>query len=321
MIDFRYHIVSIVAVFLALAVGLVLGATALNGPLVVDLKGRNGGLIQDKRVLEKQVRDLQDEVGNERKFEGTVAPALVADRLAEQSVVLISAPGASQALADALVASVRQAGAAVTARVRLRDDYVAPEKAAAVDELVSRLALTAIPASSGTPAQRAAAALADVLVRPPGGRGRPPGAVTAVLTGFRDAGLLSLDGPEATPGTLAVLIVPAVPRQPASPDPAGAAATASLLALVRALDVGGAGTVVVGPSAVADAAGVVPAVRGDNGTRQIVSSVDSADTPAGRVATVFALAEQLHGGAGHYGVAAGATAPLPLPSPSPSPTP
>ena len=29
MIDFRYHLVSIIAVFLALAVGLVVGATAL----------------------------------------------------------------------------------------------------------------------------------------------------------------------------------------------------------------------------------------------------------------------------------------------------
>ena len=31
VIDFRYHLVSIVAVFLALAVGIVIGATALNG--------------------------------------------------------------------------------------------------------------------------------------------------------------------------------------------------------------------------------------------------------------------------------------------------
>ena len=31
MIDFRYHIVSIIAVFLALAVGIVVGTTALNG--------------------------------------------------------------------------------------------------------------------------------------------------------------------------------------------------------------------------------------------------------------------------------------------------
>ena len=32
MIDFRYHLVSIVAVFLALAIGIVLGSTELQGP-------------------------------------------------------------------------------------------------------------------------------------------------------------------------------------------------------------------------------------------------------------------------------------------------
>ena len=32
MIDFRYHVVSIVAVFLALAIGIVLGSTELQGP-------------------------------------------------------------------------------------------------------------------------------------------------------------------------------------------------------------------------------------------------------------------------------------------------
>ena len=40
MIDFRYHLVSIIGIFLALAVGIVLGTTALNGPVLDDLRGR-----------------------------------------------------------------------------------------------------------------------------------------------------------------------------------------------------------------------------------------------------------------------------------------
>ena len=40
MIDFRYHVVSIVAVFLALALGLFLGSTTLQGRVFDDLKGR-----------------------------------------------------------------------------------------------------------------------------------------------------------------------------------------------------------------------------------------------------------------------------------------
>ena len=36
MIDFRYHLVSIVAVFLALAIGIVVGATQLKSVTVSD---------------------------------------------------------------------------------------------------------------------------------------------------------------------------------------------------------------------------------------------------------------------------------------------
>jgi hypothetical protein len=44
MIDFRYHLVSLVAVFLALAVGIVLGTTALNGPLTRGLQSTEAKL-------------------------------------------------------------------------------------------------------------------------------------------------------------------------------------------------------------------------------------------------------------------------------------
>ena len=39
IVDFRYHLVSIIAVFLALALGIVVGTTALNGALLDSLKG------------------------------------------------------------------------------------------------------------------------------------------------------------------------------------------------------------------------------------------------------------------------------------------
>ena len=39
VVDFRYHLVSIIAVFLALAIGIVIGTTALNGALLDNLKG------------------------------------------------------------------------------------------------------------------------------------------------------------------------------------------------------------------------------------------------------------------------------------------
>jgi uncharacterized membrane-anchored protein YhcB (DUF1043 family) len=62
VIDFRYHLVSIIAVFLALAVGLVVGATALApktevilSRLQTELSKQNGNLSKDKQALSNQV--------------------------------------------------------------------------------------------------------------------------------------------------------------------------------------------------------------------------------------------------------------------------
>ena len=48
MISFRYHLVSIIAVFLALALGIVVGTTALNGPITTDLRKQVNTLKSDR---------------------------------------------------------------------------------------------------------------------------------------------------------------------------------------------------------------------------------------------------------------------------------
>jgi Ca2+/Na+ antiporter len=56
VIDFRYHLVSIVAVFLALAVGVVLGSAALNGPVVAGLRKSVSTLRHEEDNLGSQNR-------------------------------------------------------------------------------------------------------------------------------------------------------------------------------------------------------------------------------------------------------------------------
>ena len=58
MIDFRYHVVSIVSIFLALAVGIVLGAGPLQGRLGDTLSKEVSGLRKDKTNLNNQLRDV-----------------------------------------------------------------------------------------------------------------------------------------------------------------------------------------------------------------------------------------------------------------------
>ena len=62
MINFRYHVVSLTAVFLALAIGLVVGTAALNGPVADSLEDQVNALSKDNSNLRDQVNQYRDEV-------------------------------------------------------------------------------------------------------------------------------------------------------------------------------------------------------------------------------------------------------------------
>lgn len=318
MIDFRYHLVSIVAIFLALTVGIVLGTTALNGPVLTDLRARVDGLAADKRGLEGQVVDLRAQNDSSERFAAAVAPAVVAGRLANDPVLVLSAPGASTDSRDAVLMMLRAAGAVPTGRVRLRTEYVAPDKAAVIDDLVTRLAPPGLALPAGEVGSRAGTELAGVLAYPVGGsRSVPPDAAASVLAGFREASLLTVDGPDPTPAPLVVIVAAPAPTKVGEADRKAAAV---LLTLVEAMGRRGAATVVVGPRTAADDGGLIAAVRSNAAVAGMVSSVDAVDSSAGRVATVLALAGGMRGEAGQYGTGRGAAAPLPVPA-SPTPTP
>lgn len=90
MVDFRYHIVSLVAVFLALAVGIILGA----GPLQNSIGDTLSGEVDSLREANGELKQVNEQLNNEQKqytaaFE-QLAPSLLAGTLNEQSVALIT---------------------------------------------------------------------------------------------------------------------------------------------------------------------------------------------------------------------------------------
>lgn len=310
MIDFRYHLVSVVAVFLALAVGIVVGTTALNGGIVDTLKSSNKQVIRDKRALEQTVEDLRTQVVRRDDVAEAVAALAVAGRLANQRVVVLTAPGVSTDAADGVQELVRRAGGAAGGVVRLRDDLLDPAKGQVLDDLVADLAPADLDLPEGTPTDRAALVLAAALVRSGGGGQLPADAVTKVIGGMTSAGFIDVQGGAGTErATLAVLLVPPGPGEPL--DAAGEQRERSLLVLARSFDSRSEGVVVAGPTGAAEQGGVVRAVRDDDGLSDSVSTVDGSDTATGELVIVLALAEQATGAAGSYGQGPGARAGAP----------
>ena len=315
MIDFRYHLVSIIAVFLALAVGIVLGTTALNGPVLTDLRRNLERLSDDKRGLETDVVGLRGDVAAADDFATSVAPALLEGSLDEQRVLLVVTPETPADLAERLTPLLTQAGAQVTGQLRLLPALSEEGNRQLVEDLVAEVVPAGLDLPDGEPADRAAVELAAALGRQPGGDGIEVTEAQAVLAAFEEADLVQYTGQAEQLVQATGVIVLGAPAPEAEPDEQAVAARDALLSLAGAFDDAAGGVVVAAPAGSAAGGGLLEVLREDSGTAGRVSGVDNADRGIGMVAIVRALAEQLRGVVGQYGSGAGATGPLPSPAP------
>jgi len=317
VIDFRYHLVSLVSVFLALAVGIVLGAGPLRENLGDQLTKQVDALRKEKDDLRVANATKDASIEHRDDFVTGFTPRLVAGELTNRTVAVVRTPGVDDATVDTVVSTLGTAGGTVTAKVELTDAWTDPERRATREQVAAQLAAGVPGGVAGDdPQARLDALLARALLSgAPAGPDVVDDAARAVLTGLDTNDLVNVDGEVTGRADIALVLVPGVPEatgQQAAPqpsgedlDPAGDFATLS-----RALDSYG-GTVVSGPASSATADGLVAAVRKNDAAAREVSTVDSGTTPMGDVAAVLALRQQAEGRTGHYGFGNGATAPAP----------
>ena len=310
MIDFRYHLVSIIAVFLALAVGIVVGTAALNGPIQTNLNNNLSRVTSDKRALEGDVSQLRAELAAADAFAESVGPRLVRGTLDEQRVLLVTTPQTPPELADRLLPVLEQAGARVTGTLQLLPALADPEQQALVEDLVAQVVPAGVELPDTGAVGRATAELAAALTSPPDGEGVEPEEAQAVVSAFTEADLVEFTpaGEALQPATLAVVLTGPAPEQL---PPAEQAQQLAVVSLAAALDARARGAVVAGPAGSTGEFGTVRAVRSDQALAAAVSSVDNADRGTGLVVLVLAVAEQSRGGAGQYGSGEGASTALP----------
>ncbi|WP_297492622.1 copper transporter [Pseudonocardia sp.] len=295
MISMRYHAISIAAVFLALAVGVVLGASGLSDRLLSAVSAQRDDLGTQVTRLTAERDALVAQQGAADQFAARVGPAAVSGLLANKTVALVDA-GGSRADADAVADLVGQAGGKVTGTVALTDAVGDPARADQLNELTSRLlpAGAQLPAASDT-GSLVGGLLSGVLVK--GGGQVTPDQATAVLSGLTGAGFVT-PGTAPQPADLVVVLTGGALEGVDAGD--AAAVTARLAAQ---LDRSGAGAVLAGREGSAGSTGPVGVARADGPSTAGLSTIDDVQTGSGRVATVLALKEQLDGKAGSYGSA------------------
>jgi hypothetical protein len=300
VISFRYHIVSIVSVFLALAVGVALGGGPLRGEVDNTLVEQVEADRRAKADLRAQIAALG--AGNEftDSFAATVAPRLLRNSLRDRPVTLLVLPGTREAAVGSVTELVDTAGGTVAGTIRVGEALLDVGNRQLVDQLSSQLlegiSDVTVSEEAGT-YERLGAVLARAAVTDEDGGAAVDDTGNSILSGLSTANLLSAAGELTRRGSLVLVLAGA----PAEEGPAREGAAAVVGSLSAALSEASDGVVVAGPVAAARRGGVVDAVRRDVVVAQEVSTVDTLDRVAGEVVALMALAEQSDGGTGHYG--------------------
>lgn len=310
MISFRYHIVSIVSVFLALAVGVALGGGPLNREVDNTLVEQVQADRTRKAELRSQLAALSTTNAFGDEFAETIAPGLVGGILKDRTVSFLVLPGAQQTEVSALGEMVQVAGGTVGGTVRIGDTFLDVENRQLVDELGTQLLAGAdgvsVPADASGYEQVGTLLARAVGTDEPGGA-PVDGTAESILAGLSTAGLLSTGEDLKRRGDLVVVV--AGPGEGGPQEVQGASSIVTTVA--NALDAGTAGVVVAGPIASARGAGVIRAIRDDVVAARDVSTVDVLGRTAARVVVAMALAGQKNDQTGHFGAVDAADGAMP----------
>lgn len=317
MIDFRYHIVSIVSIFMALAVGIVLGAGPLQGQIGDTLTQEVTQLREDRATLRTELETARQASDTHDEFSEAARARLVGGTLTGTQVALVLLPDADaddvKAVSDTLAAS----GASVVSRTTVEDAWV-PQDAEATRTLAQlateqRRAL-GLPAAAESDASPLDDVLATSLLAADGAAANDAG--KAALDALGSAKLIDVDSADLVRANAAVVVAAPVKGDVAADRDRRATRLASL---AEALDRAGRGAVLtedIGVSGFAGGASVVRAARSDATTAGALSTVDDVSLSLGQISVVYALVQQLTGGVGQYGLGDGVSAgypPIPAP--------
>jgi hypothetical protein len=304
----RYHLISIAVVFLALALGVVLGSTTLSRTLLSGLSSDNDDLARQVSQLEAQRNGQAARLRDADGFAATVGPLAVRGLLDRRTVVLITTADAAPADRDALKTLVTASGATVTGELQLTDAFADPARAEALKDIATRLLPAGVQLPTVTDPGTLAGGLLGPLLLISKADNRPqasPEEAAAALAGLSDGGFVrAAEG--LKPAQLAIVLTGGALHGAGVGDRA-----ATIARFATQVDRSGAGTVLAGGAGSADGTGPLGVVRADTAATQILSTVDNVDTPAGRVVTLLALREQLDEKSGRYGTAGNAQATAP----------
>ena len=298
MVNLRYHIVSIVAVFLALGIGVVMGSTVIDRGIVDVLNGRVHRVESSLKATREANRNQAEQLNRWSTFADQARNELLIDRVKDAPVVLVGVVGVDRRPVDDLRRQLLVAGARLegtlwlTRKRRLDDEAAVHDLATAVDvapdrpDVVRRALVTRLASSLAT------------------GSASSP----TVLNALRDANFVDFEAPPdasgqagrdlsglVLPGTRAVLV-----------SGAGAEVADDQLALPLAQSMAEQGAALLAAESGQDSKGgrsvFVGLLRNNSDVSGRISTVDNLESLVGQVGAILAIADLGAPRYGHFGV-------------------
>ena len=308
MISLRQHALSLAAVFLALAVGVVLGSGFLSDTLLSSLRDEKKDLNTQISGLNDQKNVLNEKLSAANNFDTQLVGRIVHDGLSGKSVVVFRTPDAKDDDVAAVSKFIGQAGGTVTGTVSLTSEFVDANSAEKLQTVVNSSVLPAgqqlstklVDQGSQAGDLMGIALLANANPAVPAVDDTQRNTVLAAL---RDTGFITYQATDHMGAANAALIV----TGGSLPQDAGNKGV-SVARFSAALAPHGSGTLLAGRDGSATGGAAVAVTRADAGMNSAVSTVDNVDAAPGRITAVLGLHDLLNGGhAGQYGTGHGAT--------------
>ncbi|MGC5617569.1 copper transporter [Georgenia sp. Z1491] len=326
MIDFKFHVVSLIAVFMALAVGILLGAGPLGGALGDTLRGQVQDLRTDREEMRAELTDTRADLDSVNALLEEGGPRLVDGTLDGGRVALLAMPGTNGDDLTAVQDSLADAGAEIVVEGVLSETLVTPAMGEERIDLLDDVAPDAEP--DADPVATLGGAIADALTI---GHDETEslddvaadGELLDVLLGAGEDLVTLQTDPEGRADVVVVVGARPEPEPDTDPDEDSdedgtpdveAEAAERRIAHVTALQAFGAMAdeapfVLVGAGeSTRDLVGVL---RDDLSLAPAATSVDSVGSVSATVVTPLAVAATLDGIVEHYGFDEGAEAVLP----------
>jgi copper transport outer membrane protein MctB len=306
VINFRFHLVSLVAVFLALAVGVVMGYGVLGQPTVRTLQSRIDRVEANANARARENDQLHSQVDDLDAAIAAFGPFAVTDRLPDVPVLVVAVRGVDADTLTTTVQLARRAGAAAPGIIWLESKWALSAHA---DSVALAKVLGVAVSKRATLRQSGWRALVTRLAQ-----GSTTG--TDLLRVLSDSGFVTYQG-IGTAGNrdLSTLGGPATRVLLAVGTQGSLAASQVLLPFARA-----AVAVALPMAAVEDyhqvdngpdRGSLVALVRSDATLSKRISTIDDLDHPSGAVAAILTLADLGRGVVGHYGFVDGDAGPAP----------